>query len=149
LRHSTLTWRDTFLQAAANLRRGPQFPWVRIFVAIFFLRHATLARRVIFLPATVNLLNSQFAWILSFGFWRRSAATFRPEHRFLSPPTGITVALLGDSMLHYGLHHYSWIGLSLSPSLPGRPLCPLRLAPRILDVPPSFLGGTVFLSEHP
>jgi hypothetical protein len=57
------------------------------------LRHATVAQRDIFLPATVNLLlDSQFAWILLFGFWWRPAARFRSLRRYLSPSTGITVA---------------------------------------------------------
>jgi hypothetical protein len=73
--------------------RGPQFSWVPIFLNAFLLRHVTVARWVIFLPATVDLLlDLQLAWILPFGFWRRHAARFRSLRCFLSPPTGITAA---------------------------------------------------------
>jgi hypothetical protein len=64
-----------------------------IFLTVLFLRHATVARPVIFLPATDNLFrDSQLAVILPFGFWRRPAARFRSLRRFLSPLTGITAA---------------------------------------------------------
>jgi hypothetical protein len=73
--------------------RGPLFPWITILLKTRLLRHATVRRRVIFLPATINLLHdSQVAWILLFGFWRRPAARFRSLRRFLSPPIGITAA---------------------------------------------------------
>jgi hypothetical protein len=57
------------------------------------LLHATVAWRVIFLPATISLLlDSQFARILLSGFWRRPAARYQSLRHFLSPLTGITAA---------------------------------------------------------
>jgi hypothetical protein len=42
--------------------------WSTIFLMAFFLCHATVAQKVIFLLAMVNLLlHSQLAWILPFG----------------------------------------------------------------------------------
>jgi hypothetical protein len=62
---------------------------VQSFLVIFHMCHATLARRVIFLQATVNLFQvSQFA----FGFWRCPTARFRSLRCLLSPPIGITAA---------------------------------------------------------
>jgi hypothetical protein len=64
---------------AANSSRGPQFPWVRIFLKTFFLRHATLARRDTFLQAAVNFLRDlQYPRVSSFGSPRRPAACFQP-----------------------------------------------------------------------
>jgi hypothetical protein len=57
------------------------------------LRNATLAWRDVLLPVTVTLFRDlQYPWALSFGLWRRSAASFRTLRRFLSPLTGITTA---------------------------------------------------------
>jgi hypothetical protein len=103
------------IPAAVNTLRGTQFPWARIFLTTFFLRHATVAWRVIFLPAMVNLLlDSQLAWILPFGFWRQPAASFRSLRRFLkSSDRHHGGVFLGDFlMLRYRLHN-SWIGLNL------------------------------------
>jgi hypothetical protein len=48
--------------APSTIFLGPNF------LTAFFQRHATVARLVIFLPATVNLLlDSQLAWTLPFG----------------------------------------------------------------------------------
>jgi hypothetical protein len=98
LRRATYAQRDIFLQAAHSFR-GPQFPWVPIFPKRFLFHHATLARRDAFLLAAFKpFWDSQLAWILPFGFWRRPAARFRSLRRFLSPPTGITAAYsLGTS----------------------------------------------------
>jgi hypothetical protein len=46
-------WRVIFLPAA-NSRRGPQFPWVKIFLKTFLLGHATVARQDTFLQAASN-----------------------------------------------------------------------------------------------
>jgi hypothetical protein len=115
--------------------RGPQFSWVPIFLTAFSLRHATIARRVIFLPETVDLLlDSQLARILPFGFRRRPAARFRSLRRFLSPPTGNSGFFLRDPlMLRYGLHR-SPIRLSLRRFLGGRCLASARVACTTLHV---------------
>jgi hypothetical protein len=60
---------------------------------MFLLRHATFAWRDIFLQAAADfLLDPLFPWVLSFRFWRRSAARFQTLCRFLDSPTGITAA---------------------------------------------------------
>jgi hypothetical protein len=94
LSHAIPAQRIILIRVAVNSLRGPQFSWGAIFLMALFLRHATVARRVIFLSATV----SQLARILPFGSWQLPAARFRSLWRFLSPPTVITAAsFLGTS----------------------------------------------------
>jgi hypothetical protein len=100
--------------AGENSFGGPQLSWVPIVLTSVLFRHATFERRNTFLQAVADfLLDPLFPRVLSFSFWRRTAARFRTLLRFLGPPTGITaVSLRYLLMLLYGLHHF-WIGLSL------------------------------------
>jgi hypothetical protein len=71
----------------------PQFPWVRIFLMTFLLRHATLSSRDTFLQAAANFLRDQQSpRVSSFGSPRRPAASFRPPCRFFCPLTGFPTA---------------------------------------------------------
>jgi hypothetical protein len=106
--------------------RGPQFPWVRIFLKIFPLLHATAARWDPFLQAAANFLwDLQIAWVSSFGSPRCSAARFWPvllpqfSDRFRHGMflRDLPVFLLGLCFLRIcfqisGLSHFS-IGLHL------------------------------------
>jgi hypothetical protein len=93
LRHATLAWLVIFIPAAVNLFRGPHDPWVLIFLKTFLLRHATVAWRDTFLQAATDFLpDPRFSRVLSFHFWRRSAARFWTLRHFLGSPTGISAA---------------------------------------------------------
>jgi hypothetical protein len=63
------------------------------------LRHATPARRIILLPATVNFYwDPQFPRVLSFGFWRCFAARCWPLCRvFGALPVSIAACSVGTS----------------------------------------------------
>jgi hypothetical protein len=54
LRATFVLW--VILPAAANSFRGPQCPWVRIFLKSFVLRRTTAARRDTFLQAAASFL---------------------------------------------------------------------------------------------
>jgi hypothetical protein len=85
--------RVIFLPAAVTSFRGPQFPWVRIFLKTFPLLHATAARRDT-LPqaAAIFLRDPQISQVSSFGPPRRPTASFRSLCRFFRPLTGFTTA---------------------------------------------------------
>jgi hypothetical protein len=60
---------------------------------MFLLRHATFARWDTFLQAAADFfLDPRFRRVLSFIFWRRSAARLQPLRHFLGSPTGIIAA---------------------------------------------------------
>jgi hypothetical protein len=81
------------LPAGANSFRGPQFPWVWIFLKMFLLRLATAARRDTFLQAAANFLREpQTPRVSSFGSPRRPAARCWPLCRFFIVPEDITTA---------------------------------------------------------
>jgi hypothetical protein len=85
--------RVIFLPAVVNSFCGPQFPCVRIFLKTFSLRHATVARRNIFLQVTANFLRDpQSPQVSSSGSPRRPAARCRPQCRFFIFPEDFTVA---------------------------------------------------------
>jgi hypothetical protein len=101
-----LAQRVTFLPAAVTDFRCVQFPWVQDFLKMFFLRHATVARRETFLRAATNFFwDPQSPRVSSFGSPRRPAANFRPLCRFFRPSTGFTMASSsGVSVFHFGFH---------------------------------------------
>jgi hypothetical protein len=77
---------------------------VQSFLAMSLFRHATLAQRIIFLQATINLIrDSQLVLTLPFGFWRRPMARFWPDS---SPYTALLV-LRPASLVTYPLVN-SW-----------------------------------------
>jgi hypothetical protein len=57
LRRTTAALWAILIPAAASSFRGPQFSLVRIFLKMFLLRHATLARRDIFPKGAANFLG--------------------------------------------------------------------------------------------
>jgi hypothetical protein len=97
------SWRSSFRRPSSqdflyHIGPGPSLPRFTIPLGLKIPEevpfcHATFARRNTFLQAAANfLLNSQYPWVLSLIFWRRSAARFRTLRRFLGSPTGITAA---------------------------------------------------------
>jgi hypothetical protein len=93
MRRATFEQGVVLILAATNSFRRPHFSRIRIFLKRFLLRHATFALRDTFLQAAADFfLDSRFLRVLSFLFWRRSAARFQILRRFLGFPTGITAA---------------------------------------------------------
>jgi hypothetical protein len=115
------------IQAVVNLLRGPHFPWVRIFLTTFFLRHATPVQQDIFLQAAANYLpDPQFPRVSSIGSPRCTAASARPLCCFFRPSAGFTMASsLGT--FRWSPRTASFLDLAqsslyLHPSFLGRPL---------------------------
>jgi hypothetical protein len=102
LHHGTVTRRVVFLWATVNLFRGPQFPWVPIFLKMFLLHSATAARRDTFLQATANFLwDPQTTRVSSFGSPRRPAARCRPLCRFFIVLEDFTAASSIRTFWHF------------------------------------------------
>jgi hypothetical protein len=93
LRHATVARLVVFLPMTVHLFHGSQLSWIRIFLMRFLLCHTTFAQQETFLQAAADFLPyPRFIWVLSFLFWRCSAARLQTLCRFLSSPTGITAA---------------------------------------------------------
>jgi hypothetical protein len=85
--------RVVLISAAANSLRGPQFPWVPIFLKRFLLRHATVAQLDTFLQVAANFSpDPQSLWVSSFGSPHHLAASFLPLCGFFHPLTNFTTA---------------------------------------------------------